>query len=539
MAIGENGQLLKAAVVFGGYYVLFKRLIAILFFLADRRLASGMESEAPAGNGRKTSWYFRKLEEAPFWTVFLTLAILYLPHCCISYPASFMGDTPDQIVQAFPELKNSGLDYVTEERLLSDSVYLNAHHSVAHTMLLHGFLLFGRSCFHSFNVGIFLFVLLQALFLLASVAHSVAVLVREGILRAGFALLVVAWCFCHPVLHNYIFLATKDVFYAAFILLFTTQLFLVLRGRRDRKTHAGLAIASLGMVLFRNESKFILVLFFFLAWLFFRQRKVFLVFSGGVLLASVCIFDVLYPALCINPGSVREALSIPFQQTARYVSCHKNEVTDGEKQAIDAVLDYHAIGKRYDAGLSDPVKLTFREESTGEDMRNYLRVWMRMFFKHPDTCIQATLNNYYQFFHPGTARADNYDFAWSVNQMKTANKQIKSLGMAFSYPEATGCFRDFGDRIFGFRDSLPGFSLLLTPAVYTWILLLALFYSIHTANRASIVLLLPALLNWLKCLAGPYNAYYMRYSYPLVFILPLLLGMLWILHKKHESPEGV
>lgn len=142
-------------------------------------------------------------------------------------------------------------------------------------------------------------------------------------------------------------------------------------------------------------------------------------------------------------------------------------MTDGEKQAIDAVLDYHAIGKRYDAGLSDPVKLTFREESTGEDMRNYLRVWMRMFFKHPDTCIQATLNNYYQFFHPGTARADNYDFAWSVNQMKTANKQIKSLGMAFSYPEATGCFRDFGDRIFGFRDSLPGFSLLLTPAVYT------------------------------------------------------------------------
>lgn len=105
----ENGQLLKAAVVFGGYYVLFKRLIAILFFLADRRLASGMESEAPAGNGRKTSWYFRKLEEAPFWTVFLTLAILYLPHCCISYPASFMGDTPDQIVQAFPELKTRDL----------------------------------------------------------------------------------------------------------------------------------------------------------------------------------------------------------------------------------------------------------------------------------------------------------------------------------------------------------------------------------------------------------------------------------------------
>ena len=213
-------------------------------------------------------------------------------------------------------------------------------------------------------------------------------------------------------------------------------------------------------------------------------------------------------------------------------------MTDEEKKAIDAVLDYRFIGKHYDAGASDAVKNTFREESTGEDMRNYLRVWMQMFFKHPDTYIQATVGNYYRFFCPGTVRADNYDFAWSVYQMKDANRQIKSLGLRFSYPEATGCFRDFGDRVFAFRDSLPGFSLLLTPAVYAWVLLLALFYSIHTVNRASIVLLLPALLNLLKCLAGPYNAHYMRYSYPLVFLLPFLLGMIWILHKKRDPAEN-
>ena len=38
-------------------------------------------------------------------------------------------------------------------------------------------------------------------------------------------------------------------------------------------------------------------------------------------------------------------LSIPFQQTARYVKEHGKEVTKEEKMTINKVLNYDTIGK--------------------------------------------------------------------------------------------------------------------------------------------------------------------------------------------------
>src|SRR5699024_9245735 len=44
--------------------------------------------------------------------------------------------------------------------------------------------------------------------------------------------------------------------------------------------------------------------------------------------------------LSIAPGGINEALSIPLQKTARYVVMYGDEVTEEERAAIDAVVDY-------------------------------------------------------------------------------------------------------------------------------------------------------------------------------------------------------
>ena len=70
----------------------------------------------------------------------------------------------------------------------------------------------------------------------------------------------------------------------------------------------------------------------------------------------------------------QEALSVCFQQTARYVKYHGDEVTQEEEEAIKKVLNYKDIGNLYDPNLSDPVKKTFKTESTSEDLKNYFVV---------------------------------------------------------------------------------------------------------------------------------------------------------------------
>ena len=74
-------------------------------------------------------------------------------------------------------------------------------------------------------------------------------------------------------------------------------------------------------------------------------------------------------------------LSIPFQQTARYVKTYNNEVTDKEKKAIDKILNYDTLASRYKVDISDPVKNEFNRYYKKEELNEYFRVWFKQFTK--------------------------------------------------------------------------------------------------------------------------------------------------------------
>ena len=79
----------------------------------------------------------------------------------------------------------------------------------------------------------------------------------------------------------------------------------------------------------------------------------------------------------IEPGGIQEALSLPFQQTARYVKEHEEEVTQEEKKAIKGVIAYNKLGKYYNPKISDPVKATYKKKATTKDLTAYLKVWVQ------------------------------------------------------------------------------------------------------------------------------------------------------------------
>ena len=90
-----------------------------------------------------------------------------------------------------------------------------------------------------------------------------------------------------------------------------------------------------------------------------------------------------------------EAMSIPFQQTARYVCEYEDEVTEYERQVLDDVLNFEGM-KSYQPNISDPIKILYR----GGDLTDYMKIWVQMFFKHPGCYVAAFVNKGYGYLAP-------------------------------------------------------------------------------------------------------------------------------------------
>lgn len=104
--------------------------------------------------------------------------------------------------------------------------------------------------------------------------------------------------------------------------------------------------------------------------------------------------------LGVVPGSVREVLSVPFQQTARFMKLRSDEVSKEEFEIINQVLPASKLGRRYNPDNADYIKDKFKVESTKKDLIEYFKVWLAMGFRHPRIYIDATLANTYGYFYP-------------------------------------------------------------------------------------------------------------------------------------------
>ena len=225
---------LQALAMAAGWFILADHCIALLFHALDRAgqkpaLRENASFSGPAGRFR------RALSRSPFLTVFLTLVILYLPHAVLSFPGIFMGDTWQQVVQAYSELGMTGSPYLSAENVMKAGVYINQNHPVVPTLILHALLVLGNAVTGSLNTGIALYCGLQALCLIAAISYAASLLVRRGLFPLRLAWLVPVYGFVNPFIHTSLFLLTKDVSYAAFFLFLFANLFRILTGDRSSR----------------------------------------------------------------------------------------------------------------------------------------------------------------------------------------------------------------------------------------------------------------------------------------------------------------
>ena len=522
----ENGQFLKALFIFCGHFLLLKELLGKLF----RTLDEGGK-QFSLGNAfpkvKIVRWYAAHLCDHTLLTVMITLTVFYIILFIASYPGLLMGDSVGLMGQGFPEWGFLRPLYM-KETLISENVFYNAHHPIVHALLIHLFLKTGLGIFHSINIGIFLYTLFQFVIVVFSISYTASFLRKDfGIGWKGLALFELYFV-CNPIIRNYMFLMTKDVLYSSLFLLFLVSLYRFLGDAYDPKKFAVLFAVSLGMFFFRNDARYSLCLTFLIIAILVKQHRKKMIYSILILVGgSILLSRVIYPFFSITPGSTREMLSVPFQQTARYVKYYGNEVTDEEKSAISAILDYDNLTELYDPDRSDDVKATFHEDASAEDLKNYFTIWASMLRKHPGIYIQATMNNYYMYFYPGEEDIDFYKFQWSEVQYKELSRHIEhSLHQSAYHPEKTEAVRN---ALAKFRDGyskLPMINLFMKASLYFWIVIIGLSYAIHSRNRKAFLLLAIFVVSILICCVGPCNGFYGRYIFPFIISLPALMVML-------------
>lgn len=460
----------------------------------------------------KESQEFNKIikifNKHPFLFCFIIILICWLPYIISFYPVILSPDPSYQIMQFF-HIDNK---YSTYSILLDPSVIITNHHPVIHTLLLGSMVKIG-TLLGSVNIGLFLYSIIQILILSSTLSYTIVFLKNIKIPKKYLLLCLIIYALT-PVFPFYSMSAVKDVIFGSLIILYIISIYQFMNKKEITfKDMLKELLLMILIILFRNNG-FHVILLSFPFLLFYKNKKQILMIFLLMLTFNITYNKVILPYFKITPSSIREVLSIPFQQTARYVNEYDSELSEKDKKIIDQILEYDTLATRYNPELADPVKNKFNRYYKSEDLKEYFKVWKKGLFKHPITYIEATVHNTYGYFYPFKT---NWYFYHKYDT------RIVKKGFDYHY-NSLSSERNFLTIIATIFPYIPVIGFLVNIGFNSWILLFMACYLIYQKKYKSLVVLLPSFVLLLVCVASPANTYF-RYALPNIFAMTLLFGI--------------
>ena len=490
---GNIENLFISLLKVSGYYYFFK--VIIYYF------RNFMKKEYVIKNK-----FINNFSKHPYLYSFIFLSICYGIFLILYYPGVINYDNANQI----KEMMGIHTRYLDAINPISDSTLTNFN-PIIHTFMLGGLFKVGY-IIGNVNFGMFLYTLIQMLVVISIYSYAISYSIKNKAnpLISFIILLVLGLT---PTFGYYSITAVKDTLYTAFLLLFSLKIYDFIKKENIRtKDYIILFLISMLVILFRNNGIYIVLCT--IPFLLFKERKLPIVRIMSLIVLSYISFNnLLLPSLGISGTSIRETLSIPFQQTARVVSIHGDKVFNKEdRNAIDKILDYDNLKKDYNEDLADPVKNKYNKDATNEDLINYFEVWFKGLFKYPMIYVDATINNITSYFYP-------YESSWKVYHK--LNQKLPQAGFDYHYNNLS-----FGRKVMHDYEVLFEYSplgIILNMGIITWFSIL-IFIMLINKNK-DFIFLLPNIISILFCVLSPANTYY-RYIYPSLVIMVCMFPLI-------------
>jgi hypothetical protein len=503
-------QISKVVLVFWGYTIFGGYLLLALEVIYSRLVSTAL------GSGDNVEQHFQVV------LIAVVFMIAWLPYLYLYYPAIFMGDTEDMLYMAF-NYKTGLVDMVN---LINENVYITNHHPVVYTLIIGFCIRLARFVGMSDNFGIFMLTLFQYIITAFVISYALTYFAKKTKRKLFVKVAICFYVLC-PWIPKYVIMISKDTFFADFILLLMIEIHKSLNDEMTVKNQVKIVLISVGAVLLRKNGLYIVIISLMAIILVYyrKQWKKWLICLMIVIAFSSIYSNVILPIAQITDGSISEALSIPFQQTARYVAVHGDEVTEDEKNAIDKILQYDTLKEVYSGTISDPVKGTYRKEATPKELMDYFAVWFKMFLKHPGTYVAATLNNCYGYFYP-VVNDELKLYRTSKGSMANANRD-GYFNFENIYDDIHIWLRDIITLYDMIWMKLPGINIFMTSAFYVWIAIIGFYLKLINNDKkgmAGITVMIGVILT---AIAGPCNAVdYERYIFPCILASPIMIAII-------------
>ena len=445
---------------------------------------------------------------------------MWLPVVIISLPGLYNGDTSDQLGQFFHQDISWSIDTIN---LVNEDVYINKHHSVFHTVILGSVYKLGY-IIDSYTLGACIFTFMQVLLSIFVFAFMIKYMNKIKI-NSFIIILSIMFIGMNPIVITYSMCAVKDTPNALFNLLYVIFLLQIVRNfnsvYKNKLRLITFLLVIMLVLLLRNNGIYTFVLSFPLLFIIYRQywKKLSITFLIPIILFG--LYDkVLLPSFDVSNGSIREALSLPMMQISRLIRDKEEVLTNKDKEIINGVYKYDLIKGYYDPDLSDNIKDTFRKDTTKEELKLFFGVWFKYLWKEPVVYIESFVNSTYGYFFPEKNRdileLKRYSLWDDTFFNITSNEEHDDERKVVNY-------------MYDFYYKMPFF--MNNVAYYDWVLIISFIYIIKKKKYKYLIPLSPLIAVLLSCLASPVNGC-MRYILPIVFSLPIIISVDYIVWKE-------
>ncbi len=500
LVFNSNIHILITLIKFIGFYFLFKNLLNAIY----RYFTKGKFQE----NANKLTIMFSK---HPYLFSFIVLFIVYGIYLIIFYPGVINYDNANQI----KEVLGMHTRYLDSIVVINDNITLTNFNPILHTLLLGNLFKVGVSI-GNVNFGLFLYTFLQMIIVIVVLSYSLKFLYKEGV-KSKYLLWILLAYIIIPYFPLYAITCVKDTLFTMFVLLYIIKLYQFIKYDFKFKDYVLFMITILLVILFRNNGIYLILLSLPFTLIIKKGIRKQIVLMCVLVIGFNYGYGQVLSALEIPNTSIREMLSIPFQQTARYVKYHESDVTEEQKKVIDTILTYDTLGNRYNPILSDKVKNEYNKYATNEELMDYFKAWFEMFWNHPMTYVNATVSNVYGYFYPATYR-------WYV--YNTLNEKLPEAGFDYHFIDSLEPMRGFIQGYSEVFKYVPIVQMSVNCGFYTWSYLFLMVVLILQKKQRYIILFAPAFSLVLMNVAGPANTYFryvLPYAVALFTILPLIL----------------
>lgn len=503
-------QFVSAVFVIVGYYFLYKNVLLFVIYIFETK--SAWFTRKPSG--RIEQFLF---EEHTFLGPFLFIMIFALPWLIAFFPGTMQWDAHAQLWQGL-RVKD-----------------INGHFPVFVTELMGVCMRLGRLLFHSDSIGLFLYTGPQFLYQSLVFAYAIHVMSKNRVsvlIRWGGLLF---WG-VYPFFQIWGFTIVKDSLHYISVLLFIIVLIELISNHEMsvKKYQIALFVTSVaGITLSRNDGRYVVWITCVLALILYRRYWKLFIGGACVCLALVGAQSLYMSYNQIPKGEVGEMLSIPLQQTARYLKEHYDEITEEEAEVLGRgfTVPLDQVGNDYNPVISDPVKMNFIASPDAVYLKEYFSVWFCQMLKHPDTYVQAFINHIYGYFYPNTPTMNDSLAVFYIGDSE--HWQDGSLDIRFMLSDNT--VRKVLEHSNYLAQKLPVMGMFMSAGFYTYILLVLFVYMFSVRKRREIIFLVPLFCVVLICIASPVNAY-LRYMMPVMASMPMSLAGCYILgNRKWEN----